>query len=245
MSTPKSLLATAGLIATTLLGWGASSVRADTVRDRLWVWGLPAGVFNDCFSHHLHRKTTIEPVAGAERMGLKNMIYVRLGGQPEPPFENYYQPFGKLDRVYWSLVSAGGGTCRRSARRATAWPRSTRTSSASSSDDLRCAPRCGNAADPLPAAEAARLLFVASLTPAESAAGPCKVRGQKLPIMAVGANTMQVKPQARAHIAEVDELCLWTWRPADLKNLEANFAALEKLAPQKRLFLGLLRVRLQ
>ena len=50
--------------------------------------------------------------------------------------------------------------------------------------------------------------------------------------------TGQVKPRARAHVAEVDQLCLWTWRPADLKNLEANFAALEKLAPDKQLFLG-------
>jgi len=50
--------------------------------------------------------------------------------------------------------------------------------------------------------------------------------------------TRQVKPRARAHIAEVDELCLWTWRPADLENLEANFQALEKLAPDKPLYLG-------
>ena len=50
--------------------------------------------------------------------------------------------------------------------------------------------------------------------------------------------TAQVKPGARAHLAEVDQICLWTWRPEDLKNLEANFAALEKLAPEKELLLG-------
>jgi len=50
--------------------------------------------------------------------------------------------------------------------------------------------------------------------------------------------TAQVKPAARAHLAEVDQICLWTWRPPDLKNLEANFTALERLAPDKQLFLG-------
>ena len=31
---------------------------------------------------------------------------------------------------------------------------------------------------------------------------------------------------------------MWTWRPEDLKHLEANFTALEKIAPGKDLFLG-------
>ena len=44
--------------------------------------------------------------------------------------------------------------------------------------------------------------------------------------------------RARFHIAEVDQICLWTWRPEDLKHLEANFTALEKIAPDKQLYLG-------
>jgi hypothetical protein len=48
----------------------------------------------------------------------------------------------------------------------------------------------------------------------------------------------QLNPGARAHIAELDQLCLWTSRPADLKNLETNLVVLEKLAPSKQLFLG-------
>ncbi len=50
--------------------------------------------------------------------------------------------------------------------------------------------------------------------------------------------TRQVKPGAKAHLAEVDEVCMWTWRPADLANLEANFAALEKLVPGKPIYPG-------
>ena len=50
--------------------------------------------------------------------------------------------------------------------------------------------------------------------------------------------TRQIKDRAKAHLAEVDQICMWTWRPTDLKNLEANFVALERLAPEKQLFLG-------
>jgi hypothetical protein len=80
--------------------------------------------------------------------------------------------------------------------------------------------------------------FKTSLTPADlRALGEQKVRGRRLPIMCV-IYTRQIKERAKAHLAEVDQICMWTWRPADLEHLEANFAALKKLVPGKQLFLG-------
>ena len=70
------------------------------VRDRLWIWGHPAGVYNGSYLAPLGRKSTIEPVAAADWMGIRNMIFVRYQGKPRPPFETYYEPFKKLDRVY-------------------------------------------------------------------------------------------------------------------------------------------------
>ena len=100
-------------------------------------------------------------------------------------------------------------------------------------DDFFHEPSAGNAADP-----GSPQAFRASLSPAElRALRERKVRRGKLPLMAV-VYSGQVKPGARAHLAEVDQICLWTWRPVDLKNLEANFVALERLAPDKMLFLG-------
>ena len=80
------------------------------ILDYLWLWGHPAGVYNDSFLTPLGKKSTIEPVAAAEMMGIRNMIFVRYEGKPQPPFEEYYKPFKKLDRVYWSLVGASGVT---------------------------------------------------------------------------------------------------------------------------------------
>jgi hypothetical protein len=222
------------LVLTAVLALAATVCHADTVRDRLWIWGHPAGVYNDSYLRPLKRVSTIEPVAAAERMGIKNVIFVRYGG-PAPPFDSYYAPFRRLDRVYWSLVAAGGGTSGAEREAAFALAAKNKNLRGFILDDFFHEPSEGNAADPMP--QPGRQ-FRASLTPAElHALAQRQVAGRRLPFMAV-VYTGQVKPGAKAHIAEVDQLCLWTWRPADLKNLEANFAALEKLAPGKQLFLG-------
>jgi hypothetical protein len=80
--------------------------------------------------------------------------------------------------------------------------------------------------------------LLASLSVAElNEIGRRTVRGESLPVMAV-IYTRQIKARALPHLNAVDQLCLWTWRPDDLKNLEANFEALERLVPDKDLFLG-------
>jgi len=80
--------------------------------------------------------------------------------------------------------------------------------------------------------------FRASLTPEQlHELGQRQVRGRKLPIMAV-VYTGQISLRAKWHLDEVDEVCLWTWRPAELKDLEANLTALEKLVPGKPIYQG-------
>lgn len=353
------------------------TARAETVRDRLWIWGHPAGVYNATYLRPMKLVSTIEPVDAAEQMGLGNMIFVRDGGKPAPPFDDYYKPFGRLDRVYWSLVAAGGGTSQPERDAAFALADKNKNVVGFILDDFFHEPAAGNAADPLPSprlwlaanqpefpvtltvtapqpvrAEAVELAqtgwhtgdyrakgikvelcadgktwkeagggtlpdepgavlrlavpaapfaalrvrfldshdregafsvglaglrllaagrpvdlsgwkaeasstypgfdpaallagadapeppFRASLSPEElRAIRQRQVGGRRLPLMAV-VYTRQVKPRAKAHVAEVDELCLWTWRPEDLRNLETNLGALEKLAPGKPVYLG-------
>ncbi|MFH1918643.1 MAG: hypothetical protein ABIP48_01975 [Planctomycetota bacterium] len=369
--------ALATLTMAALLSCVAHGAGSETVRERLWMWGHPAGVYNDSFLGPLERKSTIEPVDAARHMGLSNMIFVRYDGKPAPPFGGYYAPFQELDRVYWSLVAAGGETSQSEREAAFALADGNENLVGFILDDFFHEPGQGNAADPLPSSRSwlaanrpgfpvvltvslphpiqcdtlelvqtawptgdyrakdvavdlsadgtawqqvaegtlpnqpeaelslslpatrfttLRIRFLnthdtngafsvglaglrfqtaggtvdssgwkaaasstypgydpngplasesspeppfrASLTPAElRALGDRQVRGRRLPLMAV-IYTRQVKPRARVHIAEVDQLCLWTWRPADLVNLEANFAALQKLAPDKPLYLG-------
>ncbi|MGA2618117.1 MAG: hypothetical protein ABSF26_10940 [Thermoguttaceae bacterium] len=237
MVIPRNLSMTAAWAVLILLWCAGPYAQADTVGDHLWIWGHPAGSYNDGFLRPMKLVSTIEPVAAAQRMGLKNVIFVRYNGQPMPPFDAYYNPFRKLDRVYWSLVGAGGGSS--SAEREAAFSLAEKNQNLAGFilDDFFYEQCEGSAADPLPSPRPDRPLC-ASLSPAQlHALGQRQVRGRKLPLMAV-IYTRQVKPGARPHIAEVDQLCMWTWRPGDLKHLEANFTALEKIAPDKQLYLG-------
>lgn len=128
-------------------------------RDRLWIWGHPASVYNDSYLAPLGKKSTMEPVAAAQWMGIANMIFVRYEGQPQPPFETYFEPFKQLDR------------------------------------------------------------------------------GQQLPITAV-VYARQISPSLKPYLDEVNQVSLWTWRPADLDHLPDNLAAVEKLIPGKPVLLG-------
>jgi hypothetical protein len=208
-----------------------------TIRDRIWIWGHPAGVYNESFLAGLPRKSSIEPVAAADYMGVRNMIFVRYDGKPAPPFDTYYVPFEKLDRVYWSLVGASGATSADEREQVFQLAEKHRNLAGFILDDFFHSNATGPAADP--ATEAEDLApFEASLTPPElHALSQRTVRGQKLPIMAV-VYTGQVSRRARLHLAEVDQICLWTWRPADLQDLESNLTRLEKLVGDKPVFLG-------
>ncbi len=348
----------------------AQTAPAETVRERLWIWGHPAGVYNASYLAACPKKSSIEPVAAAQRMGITNMIFVRYDAKPVPPFAAYYEPFQQLRRVYWSLVGAGGATSAderehvyrlaeananitgfilddffhepsvgRGRESLAPWLAEnnvpfpvtvTLTSPArvacdalelvqsdwSSGDyrskdfeielssdgrtftpaqrgtlpnapgarvqvklppdpvtavkvrilsthDTAAAVSCGlqavyllrsgqrldmaqwtaAASSTYPGFDPATLLgvmrpFRASLTPEQlHELGRRQVRGRKLPIMAV-VYTGQISPRAKWHLDEVDEVCLWTWRPADLKYLESNLTALEKLAPGKPIYQG-------
>lgn len=219
----------------------AQTQRHETVRSRIWVWGHPAGVYNESFLASLPKKSTIEPVAAADFLGIRNMIFVRYDGKPAPPFESYYAPFQRLDRVYWSLVGASGATSVDEREQVFQLAEAHDNVVGFILDDFFHVSSIGPGADPDVEARDSSgdvVPFEASLSPQElRALGQRAVRGTKLPIMAV-VYTGQISLRAKAHLAEVDQVCLWTWRPADLQDLEGNLTKLEKLVGDKPVFLG-------
>ncbi len=219
----------------------APAQRRETVRDRLWIWGHPAGVYNQSYLANLSRKSTIEPVAAANLLGIRNMIFVRYGEIPAPPFEAYFTPFQALDRVYWSLVGAGGTTSGDERDQVYQLAEAHANIVGFILDDFFHTNSLGPGADPEEEARASSadiVPFDASLSPPElHALRQRTVRGAQLPIMAV-IYTGQISLRAKAHLAEVDQVCLWTWRPADLPDLEQNLIKLEKLVADQPIFLG-------
>ena len=219
------------LTAAGVLSCASIDLRAETVRDRLWIWGRPAGIYNNTHFRPLQLRSTVEPVDGAENMGISNVIFI--ANENLGPLDEYYRPFEKLDRVYWSLVAAGGGTSQPARGAAFALAEKHENVVGFILDDFFHEPNVGNAADPGPSGP-----LRAALTPAElRELRQRPLRGGHLPLMSV-IYTAQVKPGAWAHLAEVDQICHWTWRPADHENHEANIPAMEQLAPDQQLFLG-------
>ena len=210
----------------------AQSQHQDTVRDRLWIWEQAAGVYNEFFLSRLSNKSTIEPVSAAHYMGIRNMLFVRYDGKPELPFHTVYEPFKKLDRVYWSLVGTGGATSAEERQHVYKLADENDNIEGFILDDFfndHHTDRPSDATSEPPKA---------SLSPAQlRELRQRKVREKRLPVMAV-VYTGQISPRAKTHLDEVDEVCLWTWRSQDLKDLKSNFEALENLVPDKPFFLG-------
>ena len=88
------------------------SKKMETVRDRLWLWGHPAGSHNHLYG--LVKESHITPADAAAYMGIRNVLVVRYGPNPynlypKPPFAEWAKPLATIDRVMWSIEGGGGG----------------------------------------------------------------------------------------------------------------------------------------
>ena len=83
-----------------------STAKRETVRDRLWLWGHHAGAHNHQYG--LQQDSAVTPAAAAQSLGIRNILMVRYGGVPAPPFGEHARPVAGLDRVVWSVEGAGG-----------------------------------------------------------------------------------------------------------------------------------------
>jgi len=86
----------------------AGRALGNTVRDRLWVWAHAVGSYDNAYG--LPANSRITPVEGARYLGVPNLILIRYGDKPQPPFEEYAAPCRSLDRLFWSVTGAGGVT---------------------------------------------------------------------------------------------------------------------------------------
>lgn len=73
--------------------------------------------------------------------------------------------------------------------------------------------------------------------PDQAPADPGEIIRKRLDL-GVTLYTHQLEPRLVPHLELCNVISLWTWKSEDLKDLEANFAALKKLLPEKRLLLG-------
>jgi hypothetical protein len=242
----------------TTSGARAAGPSGVTVRDRLWIFTVAAGL-NDSYLElgGVRGGSRMTPAEGAFWLGVPNLLLIRENETPRLPnaleswraktsFEQYAISFQPLDRVVWSVVGSGG-----------------RGGMNELSPVLDLARRYPNLAgiylddfiiDPSRQPDG-RLVGRPALQPAELARAREQMAAVGRPLEVwVTLYTHEINPSRQTASPEFrgcepalagfldcfDVLTLWTWNSDELRELESNLAALEAVAPPGvRIALGL------
>ena len=204
----------------------AHPVRDGTVRDRLWVFACPA---NSDFPI-MQRRSVMTPVESAFYLGVPNLIVVQASegeakyGRLEPPFAQYAVAMRPLKRVVWSVVGSGGFSAENETREVLELARRTPNFVGIMLDDFFTGNKEGKRAQ----------WNVEQLAEVRRKA---RQDGKKLDML-VTLYTSLLELSLQDYLGLIDVYTLWTGSPKDLRNLEANLAKAEKLAPRLRKMLG-------
>ena len=200
-----------------------------TVRDRIWVFANPVNAdFN-----MVRQRSVMSPLEAAVYLGAPNLLMVNQfpekGEEPthkpfEPPYEQYAYPLKVLKRVAWSIVGAGGVTSDSERQQVLAMARRIPNIVGVFMDDFFCDRTSEKVAN-------------LSLDQVRDVQRQLKESSKKLDLF-VTLYTRQLHPDLTDYLNLIDVITLWTWETAELANLEANLAKLEKLTPKSRKLLG-------
>lgn len=207
----------------------ACPAKEGTVRDRIWVFANPVNADYNMVG----RRSVMSPLEAAIYMGAPNLLMVNeypAGGKApthkpfEPPFEQYAYPLKVLKRVAWSIVGAAGISDDSERQQVLAMARRIPNIVGVFMDDFF---------EDRNAEKRASL----SVDQVRDIQRQLKQSSKKLDLY-VTLYTRQLDPSISDYLKLIDVVTLWTWETAELANLEANLAKLEKLAPKSRKLLG-------
>jgi hypothetical protein len=196
----------------------------ERIRDRFWVWGHEAGS-HGLAEWGLPEPSRVTPVEGAHYLGVPNIIMVRYGDKPAPPYHQYAVPFRSLKQVVWSIVGAGGATQAADREHVLALRDDLPNLTGVMMDDFFKDPAKEGALSTLSLDELRDVH--------RQLAGP----GRKLDLWVV-LYARQLGLPVGEHLALCDKVTFWTWAPGELANLDRNLTAVEKLAPRAAKVLG-------
>jgi hypothetical protein len=153
------------------------------------------------------------------------MILVRYKGKPVAPFDQYAIPFRSLREVVWSVVGAGGAT---------------------EADERESVLRIAGESANFTGVDMDDFFFTkkkdgkpAALTVEELEQLQKRLKSGKRKLnLWVTLYTHQLDDPIQDHLKFCDVITLWTWKGADLNQLQSNFEKARKLAPASRFVLG-------
>ncbi len=194
----------------------------ERLRDRFWLFACVAGADNEGWG--LPKPSRMTPAEGCFYLGLPNLIMVNWQGKPAPPYDQYAIPFRPLKQVVWSVVGSGGKTAEAERAAVIDLARRMPTVTGLFMDDFFT-----NKGDK-----------IAQLTPDEvrRIRKQAELPDRRLDLWVV-LYTHQLDRPVAEHLKLCDKVTLWTWRSADLKDLEANMDRLDRVAGSCDKLLGL------
>lgn len=194
-----------------------------SVRDRLWLWGHPAGAHDK--GYDLPGPSRITPVEAAYYMSIPNVIMVRYEGKPEMPFAQYAIPFRPLEQVVWSVVGAGGATEVEERQAVLDLAGKNPNFTGVQMDDFFFGkPKNGK---------------IAALSTEQLRELQDRLKsGSKKLNLWVTLYTHQLDDPIGEYLKFCDDVTLWTWKAEDLDKLTTNFEKARKVAPNSRIVLG-------
>lgn len=81
------------------------------MKERFWLWGQDTSSHQKSPTNKIWKlpdKNQMDPVQGAEYLGIPNMCRVVMNGQPEPPFDDESAKMADMRRVVWSAMGDSG-----------------------------------------------------------------------------------------------------------------------------------------
>ena len=201
--------------------------KAGTVRDRLWVFCNPVNADYGI----VRARSVMSPFENAAYLGVPNIIMANQypgAGQEgwykpwTPPFEQYAFPLKSMKRVAWSIVGASGVTSDSERQQVLDMARHTPNIVGVYMDDFF---RDKGSQASL------------TLDQLRDLQQQLKRPGKKLDLY-VTLYTRQLNLPIADYLKLIDVVTLWTWETAQLANLDANLARLEKMAPKSKKLLG-------
>lgn len=197
------------------------------VRDKMWVWSLVAGMYND--STWFPGKSRMTPAEAAFYLGVPNvcMVAYKVDGalKPTPPYDQYAIALTPLKQVVWAI----GGAQRPDIKR---WLH----------DILQLADGYSNIIGIQMDDFYRRTLDggeIGSLTPKELAYVKDELKGNKNPLsLWLTLYYHDLKYELSRSLAEFDVVTYWTWNANDLETLDQGFSLAEQAAPHAKKVLG-------
>ena len=197
-----------------------------SLNDCLWLWGQDVG------THHavndnmwkIPGVNQMEPAEGAKELGIPNMCRIAMGNLPAPPFDNEMEKLKDFKKVAWSIIgdessdrtSEGGSDLDEVLRLARKYPNLT----GGVMDDFFTPAR--------------REIYTAQVINAFAK----RLHEANLNLWTV-LYEHQLDLPICAQLQECDIVSFWTWKGANLSELEKNLEKLEHMVTKnQQIYMG-------